>query len=131
MSGFVARCEPMLGCVGGQFSECAPGYEAAYCAECSRGYACFLTLLLAARGYPTMAGCRYFRLNGQCLRCNKRTAKIVQNANLVFIVSMTIAMTLFPMAFLATWCVCYCAELLRKVPCERGSGTRYLSEWAL
>jgi len=79
----------------------------------------------------TVAGCRYFRLNGQCLRCNKRTAKIVQNANLVFIVSMTIAMTLFPMAFLATWCVCYCAELLRKVPCERGSGTRYLSEWAL
>ena len=52
----------------------------------------------------TVAGCRYFRLNGQCLRCNKRTAKIVQNANLVFIVSMTIAMTLFPMAFLATWC---------------------------
>ena len=56
LSGFVARCEPLLGCVGGQFSECAPGYEAAYCAECSRGYAYFLTLPLAARGYLHRGG---------------------------------------------------------------------------
>jgi hypothetical protein len=48
-------------------------------------------------------GCRYFRLNGQCLQCSEKAVKIVQNTNLLFTVSMTIAMVLFPKEFLAVW----------------------------
>ena len=47
--------------------------------------------------------CRYFRLNGQCLQCSEKAVKIVQNTNLLFTVSMTIAMVLFPTEVLAVW----------------------------
>ena len=47
--------------------------------------------------------CRYFRLNGQCLQCSPQAVKIVQNTNLLFTVSMTIAMVLLPTEFLAVW----------------------------
>ena len=47
--------------------------------------------------------CRYFRLNGQCLQCSKQGVKIVQNTNLLFTVSMTIEMVLFPTELLAVW----------------------------
>ena len=38
MSGFVSKCSPSLRCLGGQSSQCAVGYEADYCAQCSTGY---------------------------------------------------------------------------------------------
>ena len=38
MSGFVSKCTPSLRCLGGQSSQCAVGYEADYCAQCSTGY---------------------------------------------------------------------------------------------
>jgi hypothetical protein len=38
MSGFVARCNPSLRCLGGRDSQCAVGYEADYCSKCSAGY---------------------------------------------------------------------------------------------
>ncbi len=38
MSGFVSRCHPSLRCLGGQFSQCAVGYEADYCSKCNTGY---------------------------------------------------------------------------------------------
>ena len=38
MSGFVSKCYPPSRCLGGPFSQCAVGYEADYCAQCSTGY---------------------------------------------------------------------------------------------
>jgi hypothetical protein len=93
----------MLRCLGGQLSQCSPGYEAAYCAECSKGYA-YTSRLAALDGAGAEHGdCRYFRLNGQCLQCSPQAVKIVQNTNLLFTVSMTIAMVLFPTEVLAVW----------------------------
>ena len=44
MSGFVSKCSPSLRCLGGHSSQCAVGYEADYCAQCSTGYGLRATL---------------------------------------------------------------------------------------
>ena len=49
---------------------------------------------------------RYFALSGQCLPCSAQTAKAVYGANLIFTISMTIAMVLCPEILVSFWCGC-------------------------
>ena len=49
---------------------------------------------------------RFFALSGQCLPCSAQTAKAVYGANLIFTISMTIAMVLLPEILVSFWCGC-------------------------
>ena len=49
---------------------------------------------------------RYFALSGHCLPCSAQTAKAVYGANLIFTISMTIAMVLCPEILVTFWCGC-------------------------
>jgi hypothetical protein len=49
---------------------------------------------------------RFFALSGQCLPCSAQTAKAVNGANLIFTISMTIAMVLLPEILMSFWCGC-------------------------
>ena len=49
---------------------------------------------------------RYFALSGHCLPCSAQTAKAVYGANLIFTISMTIAMVLCPEILVSFWCGC-------------------------
>ena len=73
-----------------------------------------ITALSAARGTVAvqtelssvnmkLGVCRYFALSGQCLPCSAQTTEVVYGANLVFTISMTIAMVLFPKILLSFW----------------------------